>query len=140
VDITLMRRFFFAVVGCALCACASAPCKESVVAGHQGEFGLDRAVITSLDRPWSSTRTLEGVALNSPLAFQDLCPGRYVVSVHDVVGNSASTYRRVGWLRWRGQTQGRLAAPREAQAGAPAYLDLERPRVPAAPKEIMPSR
>lgn len=135
-----MRRLFLASAVVALSACASAPCRESVVAGHQHEFGLDRAVLTSLDRPWSSTRTLEGVALNSPLAFGNLCPGRYVVTVHDVVGNAASTYRRVGWLRWRGTTQGRLAAPREAQAGTPSYLDLERPRVPAAPKEIMPSR
>lgn len=95
-----------------LSACASAPCRETVVAGHAGEFGLDRAVLTSLDRPWSSTRTLEGVALNSPLAFENLCPGRYVVTVRDVVGNEASTYRRVGWLEWRGRTQGRLAGPR----------------------------
>lgn len=135
-----MRRLFLAFAAAALSACAAAPCREAIVAGHQGEFGLDRAVLTSLDRPWSSTRTLEGVALNSPLAFEELCPGRYVVTVHDVVGNAASTYRRVGWLRWRGPTQGRLAAPREAQAGSPSYLDFERPRVPAAPKEIMPSR
>lgn len=101
-----------------LAACASAPCRERIVAGHQGEFGLERAVLTSLDRPWSSTRTLEGVALNSPLAFEGLCPGRYIVSVRDVVGNEASTYRRVGWLRWSGRTQGRLAGPRGEGAAA----------------------
>lgn len=95
-----------------LAACASAPCREAIVAGHQGEFGLDRAVLTSLDRPWSSTRTLEGVALNTPLAFRDLCPGRYSLTVRDVVGNEASTYRRVGWLDWTRPTQGRLAGPR----------------------------
>lgn len=114
-----MLRLLLAFVAASLSACASKPCAERIVAGHAGEFGLDRAVLTSLDRPWSSTRTLEGVALNSPLAFEGLCPGRYVVSVRDVVGNEVSTYRRVGWLRWRGATQGRLAAPRATQAASP---------------------
>lgn len=107
-----MRRLFLAVAAAALTACASAPCRETVVAGHQGEFGLDAAVLTSLDRPWSSTRTLEGVALNTPLAFRHLCPGRYKLTVRDVVGNEATTYKRVGWLEWSGTTQGRLAGPR----------------------------
>lgn len=107
-----MRRLLTLAAASLLAACATAPCEETIVAGHAGEFGLDRAVLTSLDRPWSSTRTLEGVALNSPLAFEGLCPGRYIVSVRDVVGNEESTYRRVGWLRWRGRTQGRLAGPR----------------------------
>lgn len=95
-----------------LSACASPPCREVIVAGHQGEFGLDRAVLTSLDRAWSSTRTLEGVAVNSPVAFRELCPGRYTLTVRDVVGNEQSTYRRVGWFEWAGRASGRLAGPR----------------------------
>lgn len=113
-----MRLLFVVASALLVGGCASAPCRETIVAGHAGEFGLERAVLTSLDRPWSSTRTLEGVALNTPLAFEGLCPGRYVVSVRDVVGNEESTYRRVGWLRWRGRTQGRLAGPRGERATA----------------------
>lgn len=108
----MFRRYLSFVAILAGSACAAAPCREAIVAGHQGEFGLDAAVLTSLDRPWSSTRTLEGVALNTPLAFRHLCPGRYKLTVRDVVGNEATTYKRVGWLEWSGTTQGRLAGPR----------------------------
>jgi hypothetical protein len=95
------------------CGCASArPCRETVTAGLMDETGLDRAVLTALDRPYSSTRTLEGVVLKSTVTFEGVCPGRYALTVYDLAGNAATARKRVGRGEWTGATRGRLAWPR----------------------------